>query len=156
MQQKKIYTVSATRLSMAYLEGFVQKGSALYATDDAGSGKHFVILDRFCSYEKETKWGRFCCKGGLPPNSTLRIYAFSCDAKPRQAAELNRYFHDSSVLWSEKLAYFVRDGEQFVGHEDVLLYNLTGEYLWIAVEVEEGIRRSETKDAGQQAVRYAP
>ena len=58
---------------MAYLEGFVQKGSALYATDDAGSGKHFVILDRFCSYEKETKWGRFCCKGGLPPNSTLRI-----------------------------------------------------------------------------------
>ncbi len=148
MQQKKIYTVSATRLSMAYLEGFVQKGSALYATDDAGSGKHFVILDRFCSYEKETKWGRFCCKGGLPPNSTLRIYAFSCDAKPQQAAELNRYFHDSSVLWSEKLAYFVRDGEQFVGHEDVLLYNLTGEYLWIAVEVEEGIRRSETKDAG--------
>jgi phage tail-like protein len=51
-------------------------------------------------------------------------------------------------LWSEKLAYFVRDGEQFVGHEDVLLYNLTGEYLWIAVEVEEGIRRSETEDAG--------
>lgn len=148
MQQKKIYTVSATRLSMAYFEGFVQKGSALYATDDAGDGKHFVILNRFCSYEKEAKWGRFCCKSELPPNSTLKIYAFSCDAQPQQAEELNRYFHDSSVLWSEKLACFVRDGEQFVGHENVLLYNLTGEYLWIAVEVEEGIRRSETEDAG--------
>ncbi|MDE7323224.1 MAG: hypothetical protein K2N73_11000 [Lachnospiraceae bacterium] len=141
MQHKKIYTVSGTKLSMAYFEGFVQNGSALYTAENAVGGKHFVILNRFCSYEQETKWGRFSCKSKLTPNSTLKIYAFSCDAQPQQAEELNRYFHNGDVPWSKKLAHFTQDGESFVGHEDILLYNLTGEYLWIAVEIERGINK---------------
>lgn len=132
MQSKKVYTLNETKLAMAYFEGFTQTGSALRA---AGS-RPFVILNRFCSYEKGTRWGRFHCKSALSQSSILKIYAFSSDAESAQAEELNRYFHDSSVPWAQKRACFEQEGALFVNHEDILLYALTGEYLWIAIEIE--------------------
>lgn len=132
MQSKRIYTLNETKLAMAYFEDFAQEGSALRA---AGS-RPFVILNRFCSYGKGTRWGRFHCKSALSQSSTLRIYAFASDAESAQAEELNRYFHDSSVPWAQKRACFEQEGALFVNHEDILLYALAGEYLWIAIEIE--------------------
>lgn len=139
MQSKKRYTLSEPKLAMAYSEGMIQKGSVLYSDGNTeSSGRHFMILNRFCSYERGTKWGRFHCKSTLSQNSTLKIYALAVDASAGQAEETNRYFHDSSVSWEQKRAFFQREGVQFVNHEDVLLYALVGEYLWIAVEIENG------------------
>lgn len=134
MQDKRIYTITETKLEMAYFEGFKRLGSALYAQVGA---RNFLILNRFCSYERESRWGRFHCRTDLSRNSTLRIYAFAVDAGRAQAEELNRYFHDPAVPWQEKRGYFGRDGTAFVNHEDILLYDLQGEYLWIAVEIED-------------------
>lgn len=134
MQEKRIYTITETKLEMAYYEGFKRLGSALYA--QAGA-RNFLILNRFCSYERESRWGRFHCRTDLSQNGTLRIYAFAADAGRAQAEELNRFFQDPAVPWQEKRAYFGRDGAAFVNHEDILLYDLRGEYLWIAVEIED-------------------
>ena len=134
MQDKKIYTITEAKLEMAYYEGVKRLGSVLYTQDDRRS---FLILNRFCSYEKDSRWGRFHCKASLSPSSTLKIYAFATDAGIEQAEELNSFFHDPGVQWKEKREYFKRDGVQFVNHEDVLLYDLRGQYLWIAVEIEE-------------------
>lgn len=134
MQNKKIYTIKGTKLDMAYCEGFVRRKDTLCA--DSESGRHVVILNRFCSYESGTKWGRFHCKSELSPRSILKIYALASDGHVDHAEKLNSYFHDSSVTWSEKREYFVRNGSCYVSHEDVLLYSLSGEYLWIAVEIE--------------------
>lgn len=146
MQVKRRYTLGESKLAMAYYEGFVQSGSALYTT--AENARHFVILDRFRSYESGTKWGRFHCQCILSPGSTLTIYAFAADATDTQADGLNQYFHDSSVPWSQKRARFVESGVCFVNHEDVLLYALAGEYLWIALEIA-GSGGAHGIDAGQ-------
>lgn len=139
MQSKKRYTLNASKLSMAYYEGLIQDGSVLRFSDNAKRGGHFVILNRFRSYESGTKWGRFHCKGELSPGSTLKIYAFAADASAKQADETNRYFQDNSVSWEQKCTFFEQEGVQFVNHEDILLYALTGEYLWIAVVIENGV-----------------
>ena len=134
MQEKRIYTITDTKLEMAYYEGFKRLGSTLYAQE---GGVNFLILNRFCSYERESRWGRFHCKASLSPRSTLKIYAFAVDAERGQAERLNQFFHDAGVSWQDKRGYFGRDGVEFVNHEDILLYDLRGEYLWIAVEIEE-------------------
>lgn len=134
MQDKKIYTITDTKLEMAYYEGFQKAQDVLYAR----SGRsNFLILNRFRSYESDTRWGRFHCKASLSSGSTLKIYAFAADADRKQADELNRFFHNPDVAWREKRGYFLRDGEAFVNSEDILLYDLRGEYLWIAVEIED-------------------
>lgn len=133
MQDKKIYTVNASRLSRAYLEGFVQEGGMLCP---AGPGSHIAILERFCSYEKGSRWGRFHCRSTLSSGSVLRIYALAMDGEADSIRALEQFFHDSAVPWAEKRACFLRQGMQSVGHEDILLYELAGEYLWIAVEIE--------------------
>ncbi|MDE6911296.1 MAG: hypothetical protein K2P44_12625 [Lachnospiraceae bacterium] len=134
MQDKRIYTITETKLEMAYYEGFKRLGSTLYAQ---GGMCNFLILNRFCSYERESKWGRFHCKASLSPSSTLKIYAFAVDAESGQEHELNAFFHNQDIPIQEKRGYFMRGGVSFVNHEDVLLYALQGEYLWIAVEIEE-------------------
>lgn len=139
MQSKKRYTLNASKLSMAYYEGLVQDGSVLRFAGNDKEGGHFVILNRFRSYESGTKWGRFHCEGVLSPGSTLKIYALAVDAPAGQADETNRYFQDSSVPWEQKCTLFEQEGAQFVNHEDILLYALTGEYLWIAIAIENGI-----------------
>lgn len=141
MQDKKIYTITETKLEMAYCEGFKRLGSTLYADRDR---KNILILNRFRSYEKGTKWGRFHCKSRLSPSSTLKIYAFALDAPDGQAEDLNVLFHDPRVPWKEKYRYFQQEGIAFVHHEDVLLYGLEGEYLWIAVELENAAKTAGT------------
>ena len=94
MQDKRIYTITETKLEMAYYEGFKRLGSTLYAQ---GGMRNFLILNRFCSYERESKWGRFHCKASLSPSSTLKIYAFAVDAESGQAHELNAFFHNQDI-----------------------------------------------------------
>lgn len=141
MQDKKIYTITGTKLEMAYYEGFKRLGSVLYA---GGQNKNILILNRFRSYEKGTKWGRFHCKSRLSPSSTLKIYAFALDAANPEAEELNTFFHNPEVAWNEKRRYFEQEGIRFTDHKDVLLYELEGEYLWIAVEIETADGKSGT------------
>lgn len=139
MQRKRRYTLCESKLAMAYYEGFTQSGDTLFAVCNANNeGRHFVIFNRFRSYERGTKWGRFHCRSQLFVSSMLKIYAFAVDAKETEAEEWNCYFHDSGVSWAEKRTYFEQNGIQYVNHEDVLLYTLVGEYLWIAVEIDDG------------------
>lgn len=134
MQDKKRYTITDTKLEMAYYEGFKRLGSSLYAQEGRSN---FLILNRFRSYERDSRWGRFHCRAVLSSGSTLKIYAFAVDAGVEQARELNDFFHDPDVPWQEKRGYFGRDGVEYVNRQDVLLYDLRGEYLWIAVEIRE-------------------
>lgn len=134
MQDKRIYTITDKKLERAYYEGFKRLGSMLCAQ---GGRSNFLVLNRFRSYERGSKWGRFHCKASLSPSSTLKIYALAVDAESGQAQELNHFFHNADVSLQEKRGYFRRGGVVFINHADVLLYDLQGEYLWIAVEIEE-------------------
>ncbi len=136
MQNKKIYTIHDSKLAMAYCEGFIHDNNALYSVENEKNGGHFAILNRFRSYEKGTKWGRFHCKCELATSSTLKIYALASEGQEEEAQKLNTYFHNHDIPWSEKKRLFERDGQLFVNCKDVLLYEMEGEYLWIAIEVE--------------------
>lgn len=135
MQDKRIYTINATKLDMAYIEG-MEKADKKLVSVPSEKGNHFAILNRFRSYARGTKWGRFQCKAKLSPNNSLRIYAVAIDCDEGSALELNNYFHDTTVNWSEKKDCFKDSGLVYVNHNDVLLYDVVGEYLWIAIEVD--------------------
>ena len=66
----------------------------------------------------------------------MKIYAMASDGEKDKACKLNDYFHDRSVSWQEKKEYFINNGKVYIGHGDILLYELCGEFLWIAIEIE--------------------
>jgi phage tail-like protein len=135
MQDKRIYTINSSKLDMAYLEGFEKDGDGLKLVGDQQC--HVVIFNRFRSFEAGTKWGRFKCSADLSPNDSIRILALASDGSIQKADELNGYFHDQSVPWSSKRVYFEQSGTIFSNHNDVLLYDLAGEYLWLAIEIDK-------------------
>jgi len=130
--------MNASKLKRAYIEGFTLLENGVLSLSDSESGVHFVLLNRFCSYKENTKWGRFHCRANLAQNQTLRILAFATDGTSSQAEKLNSFFQDAAVSMKEKKEYFIQHGIQFLNHSDVLLYELVGEYLWIVLEVEGG------------------
>lgn len=133
MQEKRIYTVNFSKLNNAYLEGFSIHDDKLIAVGD--QDRHVVIFNRFRSYEKETKWGRFYC--GVDLNQVLRfkILVLASDGEEDKAVKLNDFFHSRDVAWDEKRKYFEDNGVIYEGKRDVILYEVKGEYLWIAVEI---------------------
>jgi phage tail-like protein len=133
MQEKRIYTVNSTKLNNAYLEGFAINGDTLVTEGD--QDRHVVIFNRFRSYEKETKWGRFYCGVDLSQAASFKILVLASDGDEDKAVKLNDSFHSKDVAWDEKRKYFENDGIIYEDKKDVLLYEVKGEYLWIALEV---------------------
>jgi phage tail-like protein len=134
MQDKRIYTINENKLNNCYLTGLKVLGDSLVA-DGGDSSLRVVIFNRFRSYERETRWGRFACGIDMDTNNTFRILALASDGDEEKAVRLNDFFHSSTVPWQEKRAYFEESGQIFTNHKDVLLYDVVGEYLWIAIEV---------------------
>lgn len=60
MQEKRRYTLNGSKLAMAYYEGFVQNGDALYSVDNGGKdGRSFVIFNRFAAMRAAQNGGAF-------------------------------------------------------------------------------------------------
>lgn len=141
MQQNRDYTIRYSRLKRASLYGFELSYDKVSLQKDMDV--HFMVLPMLNSAKKGYSWGRFHLKAELPKECELHIWAFAMDLedaeKLRKASQLNEKLFDSSVSVREKRDVFERsEGIYRRNQTDILLYELQGQYLWLAIEVTGG------------------
>lgn len=97
-----------------------------------GEIPHCIFLPPLYGTEDAARWGRLHIETDLPSGSVLTIWAAASDS-PEEPGEilLNR-----NVLPERKKNYLREHGIcPAVNREDILLYELSGRYLWIGLEI---------------------
>lgn len=100
----------------------------------AGEGPFSCVLDALDSGVEDCAWGRLRMRLKLPENGACYLYAAAGNEADQRA-----YLLDPKVPFAEKKRCLsgIRC-LRFVNRQDVLLYEIEGRYLWIAVEVVGG------------------
>ncbi len=108
-------------------------------TCNGNGGMQYVILPPLDSGIDDCPWGRLKCMMELPENCVCYIYAAACNEDRHR-----EYLMDPSVGLDDKKKYLSGlKCLRFINKPDVLLYEIEGRYLWIAIEViGEGVSLS--------------
>ncbi len=127
------FTVKKAQLEKALYNG-MRLGEDGTVVCGAGEGPFSCVLDVLDSGVEDCAWGRLRMRLKLPENSVFYLYAAACSEADQRA-----YLLDSKVPFAEKKRCLcgIRC-LRFVNRQDVLLYEIAGRYLWIAMEVVGG------------------
>jgi phage tail-like protein len=136
MQQKK-YSMKHSRIKRAALHGFVPEGDGVRLAADTSI--HFMVLPVLDGGQRGERWGRLHLRAEDLQDCEIRIWAFAKDlddAESEKAERLARVLYDPDTDVREKRDVFQRaDGLSGRNQTDLLLYELKGQYLWLAIEV---------------------
>ena len=136
------YSIKKNRLGAAYKNGFLVDGDALCA--DVNTPLHEAFLPALDSASGGTKWGRLCFHLEAEESQVLYLYAAASDSgqlwveEEKRYRSIGDYLLDPSVPSGRKFSLLMeKGGVRFVNRDDVLLYALSGRYLYIAIEAVE-------------------
>ena len=123
------YSIRQNQLKKALLVGMEYgEGDSLHSnTADIG----YFVLPVLDSGVEDCPWGRLHFELDLPENCMCYLYAAASNKKMGQHVLLSG---ESGLYEKKKMLQSMR-GLCFINKPDVLLYEITGRYLWIMVEV---------------------
>lgn len=99
-----------------------------------GEGPYFWVSDALDSGQKDCPWGRLHFQMTLPADCVCYLYAAAGNE-----AEITALLTNPEIPVSEKKRCLGgMHCMRFVNRQDVLLYELEGRYLWIAMEMSRG------------------
>ncbi len=133
------YTIRTNRLEKSYIEGFISEEEQLYFSEDTGI--HRIYIEPIDSGEEDATWGRFSFAANIPENMALYVYVAAYNFKnwyddAGNNIDIMEQLRSPDLPDSEKKRIFSGEGtKRFVGKNDLLLYGLSGRYLFIAIEV---------------------
>lgn len=123
------YSIKANRLRETRLFGMeLSSGDRICSL---GEGDHYAFLPALDSGVEDCPWGRLRFDLKLPENCVCYLYVAAANEKDSWDKEL----HAQSGLYEKKKVLQRMRGLRFINKEDVLLYEITGRYLWILFEV---------------------
>lgn len=97
----------------------------------AGEGPFSCVLAPMDSGMEDCPWGRLRLKLMLPPNCACYLYAAAGNEAERMECLM-----DPQLSFAQKKQYLSENGcLRFINRQDMLLYEIEGRYLWIAVEM---------------------
>lgn len=124
------YTMRQNRIKKAFLSGITCKeGDALCS--DASGGSSFFVLPMLDSGFTDCQWGRLCFDLKLPENCMCYLYVAASNEKTGSDIMMNP---EGSLMDRKRLIQHLR-GLYFINKPDVLLYEISGRYLWVMVEI---------------------
>lgn len=140
------YTVKQNKLKRADIPGWTLDGDngLLSVPSD---NFHYVFLPVFDCGVIDGKWGRLSFDAELAEEMNLRIHAVCTNEshfiRKEVLTDTDRFMCDPEVAADIKLAFCkASDAVVFNSLNDILLYELSGRYLWIVIAVEgEGSAR---------------
>lgn len=138
MAQMMRYRIGSRRMRKALLEGMKVEEEGVLCL--VGNGIHRVFFQALDHHELCRQFGQFHMDWQLPEESLCRVYALVQDSKNYQGIEsqedLDIYLTSPKISSEEKKEYFRRQGALVsVNAKDVLLYEKSGRYLWLLLEV---------------------
>lgn len=116
-----VYSIKESKLKNSIVNGFKQDGDELLLSP--GTDYHMVILAPLDGNEMETNWGRLKYSLDIPENFIYFTYVFG--ANTRIADDELKTISDFKSL----------DAERYVGQNDILLYSITGRFLYVGIEI---------------------
>jgi phage tail-like protein len=130
------YPLGASRFRGALLEGFDWSPENGLVT--TGDGEHLCFLEKIDSGQRGCLWGRLRFRATLTGDALPVIFALAADEEPiadeepaGEAAALSR----RERLEAKRRFFRTAAASKFTGHSDVLLYEQSGRYLWLGVQI---------------------
>lgn len=138
------YRIRENRIKRGYLEGFsLEEGAKLVF--DGGSLYHALFLRGLDGADTGAMWGRLSFKASCRGDVIFSVYTLALDdrvIKDERGKETDAdiFFSDRDMKAPEKLDMLKKMGAvRHTGTSDILLYDLKGRYLYVAIEaVGEG------------------
>lgn len=124
------YSVKQNRLKKALLEGMLLGEDNCLSTEDSCES-HFIVLPALDSGVEDCPWGRLRFDLELPENCIC--YLYTAAANTRRGEEV--FLDEQKSLMDKKRMVEALRGLCFINKPDVLLYEITGRYLWIMIEI---------------------
>lgn len=134
------YTYKNNRLKQGFIEGFkIKDGDTLVLDEKARD--HFAFFSPIDGVEEESKWGRLSCSLLLPEEIVCYIYIIATDTlntvnSNGENVRIDEYLADKNIDVFRKISLLTGMGaKRYVNTGDALLYDLSGRYLFLAIEV---------------------
>lgn len=134
------YTIKNNRLKQGYVEGFELQGSDTLVLDKKATN-HFAFLKPVDGVDDASLWGRLSCRLLLSEEIVCYIYIIAFDSPyivtpTNEHINMEDYLYDSGVDSHDKIRLLAELGaKRVVNTSDVLLYELKGRFLVMAIEV---------------------
>ena len=124
------YSVKQSRLKKALFSGTsLGDDGRIYLKQDSDS--HYVVLPALDSGVTDCPWGRLRFDLDLPENCVCYLYTAASNEKMAEDVFLDP---QNSLLDKKKAVQHLR-GLYFINKPDVLLYEISGRYLFIMIEI---------------------
>lgn len=115
-----VYSIKDTRIKRSVLKGLDHAGEGTLALDP-NTDYHMIIVEPIDGGVTDATWGRLRFDADIPEGGVVISYVFATNDLPENI---------------RKKEDFVRmDAKRFVTNTDSLLYDISGKYLFICIEV---------------------
>ena len=135
----RTYKLERSRLSRGLLDGFAVTPAGQVVTAGDRERRH-LFLPRLDSAVEDCPWGRLAFRADFQGDAVLTVHAFASNEAHlllgEQTIPVDSFLLDGAVDAGKKEALFnARGGGRYVGSQDILLYGLTGRWLWLWLEL---------------------
>lgn len=133
------YTIKHNRLSRGYHRGMELKEDGTLV-GILGEGIHTLCLPALDSAEEDATWGRVSFSLQMEENTICYVYAMALNEdffyQNGEKIRVEQFLFDPEVPDRQK-QFFLEEHKavRFVGQSDVLLYALTGRYLYLMFRI---------------------
>lgn len=134
------YSIKKNRLERSYLKGFFLDPQTDMIHFDSEVSFHRLYVTKLDAAGDDATWGRFSFAASLEETQVLYVYAMATNLDTIYDAqgtyEIESFLLDPEYPDEAKRGLLHKLGaERFVGKNDILLYRLSGRYLFLCIEV---------------------
>ena len=157
----KCYTFRYSKLRRSYIQGAELLENGTFALR-AQKAPCYICLPPLDGAKEAAKWGRLQVKAELPKDSILSVYAFASDSQDEiTECLLGEEPKETAENGENKIIFFGEHGiGPFTNRENMLLYELCGRYLWLALKITHGgsgsIKQIRVSDPGDNFMQTFP
>lgn len=127
------YPLGSSRFRSALMEGFNWSPESGLVTVEAA--EHICFLEKIDSGQRSCLWGRLRFKAEISGDAIPVIFALAADEEPLLPEGETAAQTLPEHLQAKRRFFKSAAASKFAGHNDVLLYEQSGRYLWLGVEI---------------------
>lgn len=140
MPENRRYSITSNRLVNAYYQNLSHKSGSIIQRENQGQNSRF-LLRAIDGTAENSSWGRFCCCVHASEDVVYTIHIFALNHKTFMRngveTEVESFLCDENVEEQIKTQFMNQVGEVCaLNTENILLYELTGRYLWIYIDIK--------------------